>query len=745
MIDQAGTSMNVTLGQFSCPFTPWRPADGRVFDFFAYDTETTAFQKERPELTPSYVLGAACDGTRGVFISRDNLAPFFETHRHARMICHYAAFDLRVTDLLLRPRIDVYEAVEANRVWDTLILNRLHSLATAGHTARGTSSLADCARAYLGVALQKDQADDQGQNVRRGFGQFLGRPPSAIPKEYLTYLAQDALATWHLFGELHRRIKEVLQGSRQVWGYVDDAWLEDVVRRFGPLTHHVQLRASILMDVLTANGVAIDAARREEKAERVGAVLEEHRERLRRRGYLPGQPGNKKALQHILNEFHRSHPEVEMHRSPSGKDWSAKGEHLAELAREDAFFGDFLQFRAAEKLLSTYLNKMGRPRLHARFGYLLETGRTYCSGGFNLQNLPKEKTEQDATATIRGCFVPADGHVFIDADYSQVELVVLGSVLGRQFGLHSELARLINAGQDVHRLIAAAVLGQPADKVEKPDRDSAKPISFGRPGGMQARRLQQVARASYGIELTLEQVQERIDAYHRLCPELDAFLADEVDTGQVLAERLGLTPACHNEGVGRACWGSDPANHRPAGWSGGMLLKVLRDEVPTTREGRPYTPSEIDFLWEAAQALGEHLKVGPRTQLLNREPGYQLWAAVRDRAGRRPVFTVTGRLRANATFCSSRNCVFQGPAADGALLGLWLVWRAGYRIVDFVHDQVVVESPADENVQARAADVSRLMREGMLMVVPGMRVGVETVVTRSLNKKELVGANAAAA
>ena len=139
--------------------------------------------------------------------------------------------------------------------------------------------------------------------MRTGFGRFLGRPSSEIPPEYLTYLAQDALASWRLFEELHRRVREVLQNSHGVWGHVNgdpgrlwgavsDAWLRDVVGRFGPLTHHVQLRASILMDALTANGVGVDQARREEKAKKVQAALEEFRERLRGRGYLVDQKGS---------------------------------------------------------------------------------------------------------------------------------------------------------------------------------------------------------------------------------------------------------------------------------------------------------------------------------------------------------------------------------------------------------------------------------------------------------------------
>jgi hypothetical protein len=76
-------------------------------------------------------------------------------------------------------------------------------------------------------------------------------------------------------------------------------------------------------------------------------------------------------------------------------------------------------------------------------------------------------------------------------------------------------------------------------------------------------------------------------------------------------------------------------------------------------------------------------------------------------------------------------------AADGAILGLWRVWRAGYRVVNFVHDEVVVEIPADEAVPARKRDIERLLIEGMREVIPTVRVQVEVLVTRSLNKADL--------
>jgi hypothetical protein len=730
--------LEITLGPYHCPFRPWTPHQGRVFDgMFAYDTETTLIDDDRPYLVPSLVLATACDGHRGVFVPRTHIPAFFDAHAGMSFIAHNATFDLKVTQAVLGDRLDLYSLVDANKIWDTLILKRLYSLATAGHTARGECGLEDCAWTHLGLEAPKDLKDAEGRDIRTGFGRYLGRPLDEIPEVYLRYAAGDPLATWHLFWELNRLIKAVLKDADQVWGYVDDAWLRDVICRFGPLTHHIQVRVSILTDALGSNGIGNDIGRGAEKLARVQAIMDAAKERLRRRDYLVDHPGKVKAMQSILAQFAREHPGVELRLTDSGERFSTAKEDLAELAAEDEFFADYVIYHAADKLVATYLNKMSHARIYPKFGYLMETGRTSCSG-FTLQNLPKEKGEENAANTIRGCFVPAEGMVFVDSDYSQIELVVLGYALDRQFGLGTTLRDLVNQS-DVHRLIAAAVLGKDPCEVTKPERDSAKPVSFGRPGGMGAARLQKVAKASYGKDLTLEEVDERIQAYHQLCPELDAFLTDEVDTGRALAEALQLTPARFYQAIDAYYDPSDPETHVPAGWLGGMLLKTLRDEVPTTKKGagRPYNPEEIAFFWDEARRVPLKLKPKLLAKLESRQADRRLWKEMRTWAGRRPVFTVTGRLRARATFCSARNCVFQGAAADGAIMGLWLVWRAGHRLVDFVHDQQVVEAPADDRVPQRIAENEELMKRGMLQVVPGMNVKVETVVTRSLNKTDL--------
>ena len=663
--------LDIALGPYNSPFRPWTPTQGRVFDgLFAYDTETTLIDDERPYLVPSLVVATACDGQHGVFVPRTLIPTFFEAHAGLGFVAHNAAFDLRVTQAVLGDRLDLYALVDDDRVWDTMILHRLLTLATAGHTARGESGLDDCVRAHLGIELPKDLKDAEGRDVRTGFGRYLGRPFEEIPEAYLRYAAGDPLATWHLFWELHRLVKGVLQGSQGVWGYVDDAWLRDAIRRFGPLTHHVQLRASIVTDVMRSNGIAVDAGRGAEKLAKVREIMDGAKERMRRRGYLVDQKDNGKAMQSILAQLRRDNPGVELRLTDSGEKFSTAEEDLAALAAEDTFFADYATYRAAEKLVSTYLTKMGRPRLYPKFGYLVETGRTSCSG-FNLQNLPKEKDEEGIANTIRGCFVPGgEDRVFIDSDYGQIELVVLGYALDRQFNLGNSLRDLVNKS-DVHKLIAAAVLGKAPEQVTKPERDSAKPVSFGRPGGMGAETLRLVAKASYGKDLTIEEVQERIAAYHRALPGAGRLPGRRgrrlAGPGRGPRPDAGPLPPGHRDLL---------RPHRPGEpRAAGVGRGDAPEGDPGPRAGHEQGPGaallgrgDRLLLGGGPGSVPIKLKERLRNRLQLRRPDRQLWEAVRRWAGRRPVFTVTGRLRANASFSSSRNCVFQGAAADGAIL-----------------------------------------------------------------------------
>ena len=120
-------------------------------------------------------------------------------------------------------------------------------------------------------------------------------------------------------------------------------------------------------------------------------------------------------------------------------------------------------------------------------------------------------------------------------------------------------------------------------------------------------------------------------------PELKPYLTDTADTGSRLAERLHPTPAAYADAAGGSNF-----DDRPAGWIGGMPLKTLREENPTTRDGRPYTPEERDHLWNAASTLAADLPADIADDLRASRPSRKLSDAVERLVGR-AACTLTGR------------------------------------------------------------------------------------------------------
>ena len=203
---------------------------------------------------------------------------------------HHAAFDLDVVRVAA-PDFDIYGLVDDGLVWDTQLLHRLYMLGTEGHTAslKGQSTLEHCASRYLGVSLPKDVQDSHGRNVRTSYGQWLSHPPQEIEPIYLEYLAKDVIATLHVFQRQRHLLHELMSNSAGVFGYVSPQWLGEQVRRWGWQTHHIQLKASIVLRAVTAIGLGVDISRLDELVTQLDGVLTELRQSLRSWGYLPGK------------------------------------------------------------------------------------------------------------------------------------------------------------------------------------------------------------------------------------------------------------------------------------------------------------------------------------------------------------------------------------------------------------------------------------------------------------------------
>jgi hypothetical protein len=727
--------MKIHLSEVQANFQPWRPGDGQVFASpFAFDCETTRISEEHPWITPAYVLGAAFDGQRGRFVQRCHLVDFFSVHRDVTVVMHRAPFDLAVIDLAVGKHLDIYTWVDQSHVYDTQLLHRLYALGTEGHTAsgKGEPTLEDCLHRYLGINLAKDTQDSRDQPVRLSYGQWLSRPPSEIEPVYLEYLAKDAIATHLLFRKLSDYLQGLLEHSSDVWGYVSPQWLKEQIHRWGWQTHHIQLRAAIVLEEITARGIEIDFTQQEELTRQLQAVADEQQEILRRYGYLPGQTGSEKAIQGILKRLEWEHRELDLARTPTGK-YATSEEALSRLASHE-FVASLLQYREVQKLQSTFLDKMVKRRLHPSFDVLKTTGRTSSFGEINAQNLPRDDR-------VRSCFRPAEGHVFLDADYATIEMATLAQAVQAQFGLSSEMAKAINTGKDLHRLVAACVAGKRESAVSAEERQRAKVINFGKPGGMGDRTLKLYAKSSYGVELDDGEVQALSDSWFGLFPEMKAFLGGD-ELGAEMARFFDLTPAAHHEHTGSQTFLNHPANEGkenvPHPILGAMCLKVLGTPAPETCDGRPYTAEDIAFFWTQVENKLDALPTEHHLGIRQRRASLDLKRVVMSVVGRASVFTLTGRLRAKASYCARRNTVFQGLAADGAKLALWDLWRAGFRIVNFIHDEVLVEVPVGSNLAHQAAIIRHLMIKGMRAVVPDVQVDVGYAASHRWHKQAKV-------
>ncbi|MCX5729623.1 MAG: DNA polymerase [Nitrospirae bacterium] len=762
------------LGPSQYRFQIWVPAYGKVLAGpFALDTETTLIEKDRPTRTPTLILGVAFNGTQGWFIAAKDMPAFLATHPTNQLILHNAVFDLAVIQAALNPPgtdfyNDIYNRVLAGRVADTLIMARLIVLATQGHSAINQCSLDYCANLYLGLTLPKDTKAPDGALIRETFHRFLGKPVQEIPPAYLQYAAGDSVATWCLYQHIKTLLPDIKDQAPAAFGYAGSKWLDDQWKKYGPLTHDIQLKASIVLDVISRNGVLIDQDRRDEKAASLQKIVDETRSTLALASLPVDGKGSQAALRKRIEKLAKADPNIQIHRTEKGH-VATNEEQLKELAACDPVLEVMLQYRQASKLLGTYAKKMmPGQRIHGKFNYLMNSGRTSCGGGFNLQNLPKEEppkkekqapmhdqeveetpeeqVEKKPKNTIRGCFVPPPGNVFVVVDYKTLELTVLGWAWKHQLKFGDSLHTIIQNDGDMHRLIAAKVLDKEPEDISRDERNATKPVSLGRPGGLGWRTIQKQVKDEFGVEFTEAQVRERMQTYEDLCPELTEHLKSRIDTGLELAIALGLTPAAYNAATGKTSFYPSPEDDQPMGWLGGMLLKTLKWPQPETAgnsdkgtQPRPYTPAEISFFWAAAARLpDDQLDEKAIGDIRERRPSPRLRDAVSRLYGLEPVITATGRIRANASYSACRNGIMQGLAADGAIHALWDLWRAGYKIVNFIHDEIICEVPEDENLPARVAEIERLMIEGMQKVVPGANVRGEPEVRRSFSKADMI-------
>ena len=212
---------------------------------------------------------------------------------------------------------------------------------------------------------------------------------------------------------------------------------------------------------------------------------------------------------------------------PNGKKtktgYSTSAEILEKLAPEYPLVEKILEYRQLTKLKSTYAdglaNYIGEDgRIHGKFNQTITATGRISSTEPNLQNIP---VRMELGRLIRKVFVPEEGYVFVDADYSQIELRILAHCSGDQ-----ALIDAYREAKDIHRMTASQVFKVPFDEVTDLQRRNAKAVNFGIVYGISSFGLSQ------DLSISKKEAGEYIENYFHTYPGIKEFLDNAVASGK---------------------------------------------------------------------------------------------------------------------------------------------------------------------------------------------------------------------
>lgn len=195
--------------------------------------------------------------------------------------------------------------------------------------------------------------------------------------------------------------------------------------------------------------------------------------------------------------------------------YSTAADVLEKLAVEYPLVSKILEYRQLAKLKSTYADGLANfieedGRIHTNFQQTVTATGRLSSTDPNLQNIP---IRMELGRMIRKVFLPKDGYVFVDADYSQIELRILAHMSGDEM-----LIQAYREAQDIHRMTASQVFHTPFEEVTDLQRRNAKAVNFGIVYGISSFGLSQ------DLSISKKEAQEYIERYFESYPKIKEFL-----------------------------------------------------------------------------------------------------------------------------------------------------------------------------------------------------------------------------
>lgn len=265
---------------------------------------------------------------------------------------------------------------------------------------------------------------------------------------------------------------------------------------------------------------------------------------------------------------------------PGGKKtktgYSTAADVLEKLSEEHPIVKDILEYRGLTKLKSTYADGLavcigGDRRIHTTFHQTITATGRISSTEPNLQNIP---TRTELGKELRKVFVPREGFVFLDADYSQIELRVLAHMSGDE-----QLIEAYRMDEDIHRITASKVFHTPLEEVTQLQRRNAKAVNFGIVYGISSFGLSQ------DLSISRKEAAEYIEQYFATYPGIKLFLDKLVEDAKTngyvttMFHRRRPVPELSSSNFMKRSFGERVAMNSPIQGTAADIIKIAMIRV----------------------------------------------------------------------------------------------------------------------------------------------------------------------
>lgn len=350
-------------------------------------------------------------------------------------------------------------------------------------------SVVDIAGEYLGMILS-ERSQLLGKNS-------LVRARSEQPEEFKEYAGYLSLVAFLAEPVLKERLAET--GMDRLFS-------------------EVEMPLSYVLYSMEQEGVRVEREALEEYGNALSVKIEKLEKSIYQQAGCEFNLNSPKQLGEVL---------FEKLQLPGGKKtktgYSTAADVLEKLAPNAPIVSDILEYRTLAKLKSTYADGLATcikedGKIHTTFNQTITATGRISSTEPNLQNIPMR---MELGRLIRKVFVPKEGYVFVDADYSQIELRLLAHMSGDE--------RLIEAYQgdsDIHRITASQVFHTPMEEVTDLQRRNAKAVNFGIVYGISSFGLSQ------DLSITRKEAADYIEQYFKTYPGVKEFLDNLVAEGK---------------------------------------------------------------------------------------------------------------------------------------------------------------------------------------------------------------------